>query len=89
MNIVLYTKPNCSFCEKAKLLLNVKNLPFSEQVLGSDFTKEFLLERYPDASTYPVVVIDGFDIGGYNELFMKLNEESYKQTHEKLLMESK
>jgi glutaredoxin len=89
MNIVLYTKPNCSFCEKAKLLLNVKNLPFSEQVLGSDFTKEFLLERYPDASTYPVVVIDGFDIGGYNELLMKLNEESYKQTHEKLLMESK
>lgn len=75
------------FCENAKKLLQNKNMSYSEQVLGSDFTREFLLERFPDASTYPIVVIDGFNIGGYNELFMKLNEESYKQTHEKLLME--
>ena len=87
MNIVLYTKQNCMFCENAKKLLQSKNIPYSEQVLGSDFTRELILERYPDASTYPIVVIDGFNIGGYNELFMKLNEESYKQTHEKLLME--
>lgn len=87
MNIVLYTKQNCVFCENAKKLLQSKNMSYSEQVLGSDFTREFLIERFPDASTYPIVVIDGFNIGGYNELFMKLNEESYKQTHEKLLME--
>ena len=39
-----------------------------EQRLGVDFTTEFLKEKYPTAVSYPVVVIDGFYVGGYKML---------------------
>ena len=40
-----------------------------------NFTREQLLETYPNAKSYPVIVIDGFHIGGYTQLANKLNEE--------------
>lgn len=74
MNIVVYTKDNCSFCNNAKALLISKGIPFSEKKLSVDFTREFLLETYPNARTFPVVVVDGFHIGGFSELQETLNQ---------------
>lgn len=68
MTIIIYSKPNCSFCVKAKNLLTVKNLVFKEKVLGKDFTKEQLLEVLPNVKTLPQIEIDGKHIGGYIEL---------------------
>lgn len=67
-NVVLYTKDNCSYCVSAKTLLTAKNIPYTEQKLGEDFTRETLLEMFPEAKTFPVIVIDGFNIGGYAQL---------------------
>jgi glutaredoxin len=44
-------------------------------MLDKDFTREQLLEMYPTARSFPVVVVDGFYIGGYTQLEQKLNEE--------------
>jgi len=66
--IELYTKENCSFCDNAKTYLRNLNTPFVEYKLNEDFTREILKSKYPSATTYPVVVIDGFYIGGYTEL---------------------
>lgn len=74
MHVVIYTRPECKFCNNAKSLLNSKNIMFSEQKLGEDFTRDFLKENYPSAMTYPVVVVDGFHIGGYEELKNLLTE---------------
>jgi glutaredoxin len=68
MEVTLFTKDNCSFCDKAKTLLRMNNIPFSEHKLGKEFSKEWLMETYPTASTFPVVVVDGFYIGGYSAL---------------------
>jgi hypothetical protein len=43
-------------------------------MLNRDFTREQLLETYPTAKSFPVVVLDGFYIGGYTQLAEKLNE---------------
>jgi len=51
------------------------NISFNEQMLNKDFTRETLLEKFPHAKTYPLVVIDGFHIGGYSQLEEKINEE--------------
>jgi glutaredoxin len=75
MNVILYTKDNCSYCTNAKLLLTSKGLSFTEMKLGEDFTRETLLEMFPEARTFPVIVIDGFNIGGYVQLKEKLNNE--------------
>lgn len=75
MNVILYTKDNCSYCVNAKLLLTSKGISFTENKLGEDFTRETLLEMFPEAKTFPVIVVDGFNIGGYVQLKEKLNNE--------------
>ena len=73
--IEIYTKENCTFCTQAKNLLRDRQIPFFEHKLDVDFTKEILLEKFANARTFPVIVIDGFHIGGYSELVVQLNEE--------------
>jgi hypothetical protein len=54
--------------------------------LNEDFTREGILERFPHAKSYPIVVVDGFHIGGYTQLAEKINTES--QDSRKLLNEA-
>ena len=74
--IEIYTKPDCPYCNKAKQLLRTTNQQFNEFKLNVDFTREILLEKYPNAKTYPVVVVDGFHIGGYTQLAEMINQSS-------------
>lgn len=62
-------------------------IDYIENKLDVDFTSEMLKEKYPAALTYPVIVIDNFFIGGYNELNILLEEQS--QDNRKLLNEGK
>ena len=73
--IEIYSKPNCSFCTRAKKLLENNNIQYIEHRLNVNFTREQLLEKFPSAKTYPVVVIDGFNIGGYTELKEQLERD--------------
>ena len=85
MNVVLYTKNDCPYCNNAKTLLQSKGIGYTEMKLNEDFTREFLLENYPSAKSFPVIVLDGFYIGGYDQLRTKLNESL--NTTQKLLNE--
>ena len=85
MNVVIYTKNQCSFCTNAKTLMNTKGIHYTEMRLGEDFTREYLLENYPTAKTFPVIIVDGFYIGGYQE-FQKMLTEQTENT-QKLLNE--
>ena len=68
MNIIVYSKDNCPYCKRAKALLNAKDLPFTECILGKDILREDFVSLFPDAKTVPLIFIDGKRIGGYNEL---------------------
>jgi glutaredoxin len=85
MNVVIYTKENCSFCTNTKTLLATKGIGYTEMKLNEDFTREYLVENYPSAKSFPLIIIDGFYIGGYEQLKNKLNESS--DTTQKLLNE--
>lgn len=76
MNVTLYTRLNCSYCDRAKLLLVSKGISFTIMTLGEDFTREWLLETFPEVKTYPVVVVDDYNIGGYQQLNELLSRES-------------
>jgi len=76
MKVTLYTKQNCSYCSQAKVLLASKNISYTELKLDSDFTRETLLEMFPSAATFPVVVVDGFNIGGFSQLQTIINEQT-------------
>jgi glutaredoxin 3 len=67
-NIIVYTKDNCPFCTKAKLLLQSKGETFSEVKLGIDITREEFMEVFPNVKTVPFIIINGNHVGGYDKL---------------------
>lgn len=75
MAIEIYTKEDCSYCTSAKQLLNIHKKDYVEFKLGEDFTREILLSKFPEAKTFPVIVIDGMNIGGFDQLQKQINEE--------------
>lgn len=76
MNIKLYSKTNCPTCVKAKSLLSMKNLPYTEYHLwekdnppdGNYYTREMFFSLFPNARTVPQIVIDDVSIGSYEQL---------------------
>ena len=69
MEIKLYTKENCIWCDRAKALLHESNLNFKEIDLTDDTKRdEFYKEVGHNVATVPQIYFDDTRIGGYNEL---------------------
>ena len=68
MNVIVWSKYHCPYCDQAKALLKQKGISFEERKIGDGWTKEELLESIPSARTVPQIIIDGKNIGGFNEL---------------------
>ena len=79
MFVELYTKEHCPYCQMAKVALMDKVIPYSEQKLGRDFSREQILEKFPEAKSFPIIVLDGFYIGGYTELREHLDSKNDSQ----------
>jgi len=73
MIIEIYSKIGCVYCSNAKKFLEEKGLIYSEYILGKDFTKEFIVENFPCSKTYPIIIVDGTNIGGYESLVSNFN----------------
>ena len=70
MEIVIYSKPNCIYCDKAKALVKGLDLNYEEKMFGKDFNSpEELYEAVgKQVRTMPQIKIDGKLVGGYNQL---------------------
>lgn len=69
IRIVVYTTDPCSFCIRAKMLLEARGMPYHEEHLSrTSEGRARLAEVAPTARTFPQIVIDGEVIGGYREL---------------------
>lgn len=71
----MYTKDSCVSCNSAKQLLGERKIPFTEYKIGVDLTREQVLDLFPDATSVPIVIIDGKPIGGYVDLKSLLTSE--------------
>lgn len=72
-HVEVYSKPDCPYCTKAKHLLRTNGVSYTEFKLDEHFTREILMDKFPNARSYPVIVLDGFHIGGYTQLVEKIN----------------
>ena len=70
---IIWSKTNCSYCDQAKQLLTMKGIVFEERKIGSEWTKEQLLEAVPTARAVPQIFLDDQYVGGFTELRQKLN----------------
>ena len=69
MAIIVYSKPACVYCDKAKALLTRLGLEYTEKVVSKDLSLEELFKELgKQVRTIPQIVIDEKLIGGYNEL---------------------
>jgi glutaredoxin len=77
MQIVIYSKPNCTYCTKAKALVKGLGLEYEEKMFGKDFnTPEELYEAVgKQVRTMPQIKIDNELIGGYNQLVEFFHEK--------------
>ena len=78
--IEIYGKPMCPYCDQAKALCERREFKFTYKSLGTDYTKEELLESFPGARTVPQIRINGENIGGYEQLVTYLEETGYTGT---------
>ena len=70
MKIIIYSKPNCVYCDKSKALVKGLGMTYEEKMFGQDFkSPEELYEAVgKQVRTMPQIIIDDKHIGGYNEL---------------------
>lgn len=78
--IEIYGKDDCPFCKQAKQLCETMNLKYTYKNMGTDFTREELLETFPTARTVPQIIVNGTKIGGYTELRNYIEETGYNGT---------
>ena len=77
MEIEIYSKTNCSFCDRAKIKLQKYNPKIL--MLDKDYTKEEFFNKFPNAKTFPQIIINKEHIGGYFELKKWLEQNSFDE----------
>ena len=75
MNFTVYTKDNCPYCKKLKLVLELTGKDFVTYTLGSDFSKNQFYEKFGEGSTFPQVICDSQKIGGCIDTIKFLREK--------------
>ena len=77
--IEIWSKPNCIFCDKAEMLCKMKSLEYKKYMLDVDYTREDFVNKFPEARTFPQIIINGEKIGGYHELEKWLAMNSFEE----------
>ncbi len=67
-NAIVWSKPQCPYCDQAKQLLTTRGIAYEERSIGQGWTREQLLEAVPTARSVPQIFIDQEHIGGFTEL---------------------
>jgi len=69
MEIIIYSKENCTYCVKAKSLIKNLGLDFEEKKLESFDSPEKMFEDIgKQVRSMPQIKINGELVGGYNQL---------------------
>ena len=75
----IWGKPMCPFCDRAKALCQREGIKYTYHQLDEDFTREELLELFPNARTFPQIKFDDIHVGGYDDLDKFIRSHIYLQ----------
>lgn len=76
MNITIYSKEGCPYCDKIKTVLTQRNIGYDCQNLDEDFTRDEFYTKFGVGSTFPQVIIDDNKIGGCSDAVNYLLEKN-------------
>ena len=77
MKAEIYSRTNCVFCDKAKIRLNKYNP--TVHMLDQDYTRQDFFKKFPNAKTFPQIIINDKHVGGYRELKIWLDQNSFDE----------
>ncbi|AVP87068.1 glutaredoxin [Candidatus Phycorickettsia trachydisci] len=85
--VIIFTKESCSYCTKAKNLLDSKKVDYKEiDIEGKEDLKRALVLKTNGSTTVPQIFIKGEYIGGCDSLYAL---DAKGQLDEKLGLEEK
>lgn len=75
----VWSQANCPACDEAKRILTKHQIAWQECKLGtSEYTKQQLFELVPTARSVPQIFLNGFHVGGLQELKKLLNDNDQR-----------
>ena len=72
MKIEMFTGPQCSYCARAKALLEDKGLAFTERDISDPEVMAEFRERLPRQNSIPQIFVDDAHVGGFEDLRVRL-----------------
>tara|TARA_B110000858_G_C17735105_1_gene442127 strand:- start:478 stop:729 length:252 start_codon:yes stop_codon:yes gene_type:complete len=78
--IVIWGKPACPYCDRAKQVCEQREYEFEYKQLGIDFDRDQVLEAFPNARTFPQIVVGGTAVGGYDQFVKYIEDTNYNGT---------
>lgn len=71
-HIEIFTGYGCSYCDRAKAVLQECGLAFVERSVDDQTVLAEFRERLPRVKSIPQIFVDGEHIGGYEDLVLRL-----------------
>lgn len=71
-HIEIFTGYGCSYCDRAKAVLQERGLAFVERSVDDQTVLAEFRERLPRVKSIPQIFVDGEHIGGYEDLMLRL-----------------
>jgi glutaredoxin len=65
--LVIYTRDNCEYCRKLKVILDSFTVKYIQFKLEEDFSREEFYTIFGEGATFPQTSIDGQRMGGCTE----------------------
>jgi len=78
--ITIWGKPACPSCLKAKAMCESRQFKFEYKELGKDFTREEVFETFPNAKTFPQIIVGDNKVGGYEQFVAYVEDTNYTGT---------
>jgi len=65
--LAIYTRDNCEYCRKLKVILDSFTVKYIQFKLDEDFSRDEFYMMFGEGATFPRVTLDGHLMGGCNE----------------------
>ncbi|MCZ2203912.1 glutaredoxin 3 [Bartonella sp. A05] len=66
--ITLYTRPNCPYCAKARVLFDEKGVKYTD-IDASTSLRQQMVQRANGRNTFPQIFIGDYHVGGCDDLY--------------------
>ena len=76
MEVILYSKNECQWCDRAKMLFDNLDVHYKEYKYERDFTKSQFYAEFGEGATFPQIAINTKHIGGFKDTLHYFQENN-------------